>query len=380
MVLIPLKSQYTSLIVTVISGIAELALLSAVLVFNKYLECRALQNGGKVNVRHHRFRTKALTVAATLAFVFLEVFSSFYSDPDDKTELVRKNCTSLDALTVQQGLLNISTQTTVVGVKCIGINSTLFWQHAGNISDGRNIGNGGNIGDDEVFECEKKEVLYTANVERAPDEPVPDEYVVGCVGTSCVFVYRSGNEVTFTDFVHSEDVSRVLNESITLPVWKTTISYNVTGLESAFATRAVDLLSQGVTDGFTLRRGVFAGSAITQCNFKTFSDATRVRKGFIYAIVIAWALSISAFVGSFAIRRRIFYDMSDPLHWAQKTIRDNDLSDTDNPVVTTVYENGSRALLVTRSSAPSEQESSIGTLFRRKRTKESSERDSSDLN
>lgn len=353
MVLIPLKSQYTSLIVTIISGAAELALLSAVLGYNKYLECRALRKGGKVNVRHHRFRRRALTVVATLTFVLLEVSSSFFSDPATRFKVERKNCTSLDALNVRDGLLNISMDATVIGVNCVRMNTTVFWQYAGNLSDG------------EDYQC-GEQMLYATNVSLPSEELVPVDSVSACVDDNCVFVFTDGDEVSFTIHFLPDALPVLPGSNTTALVWKTMVYYNFTGLEREFAKRAADMLRNGISDDFTIRRGVFAGTAEMQCDFKIPSDATTVRTAFIYAIAVAWALSVAAFLGSLAVRRLIFYDMSDPLHWAQKTLRDDDLSDIDNPVVTTVNEHGTRMLLVTRSSAPSDEESNIGTLFRRR--------------
>lgn len=363
MVLIPLKSQYTSLIATILSGLAELALLSAVLGYNKYLECRALENGGKVNVRHHRFRTRALTVAATLAFVFLEVSNSFFSDPALKRGEVIKSCISLDALPVRRGPFNISTRAAVVGINCIGTNTSLLWQRAGNISE------------DGEIKC-GDEFLFSADINHSPNEPLPDEHVRECVfdgeGDTCAFLYSNGSEVTFTENVLDTDVEFVLDTKTPLRVWKTTVYYNTTGMESEFLRRSISLGLLGVSDQFVLRREVFAGVEETKCNFDVFSQATKIKEGFLYAIAVAWTLSIMAFIGSFAIRGRVFYDMSDPLDWARQTVKDEDSSGIDNPVVTTRYENGTRLVLVTRSSAPSEEESDVGTLFRRKHTKQSS--------
>ncbi|PXF45088.1 hypothetical protein BWQ96_05127 [Gracilariopsis chorda] len=363
MVLIPLKSQYTSLIATILSGLAELALLSAVLGYNKYLECRALENGGRVNVRHHRFRTRALTVAATLAFVFLEVSNSFFSDPALKRGEVTKSCISLDALPIRRGMLDISLRAAVVGINCLGTNTSLLWQLAGNISDDGEI----KCGDD---------FLFSADIHHSPNEPVPDEHTMECILDGelnlCAFLYSNGSEVTFTEIVLDTDLSFVLDNNYALRVWKTTVYYNTTGMERELLRRSITLARDLVTDQFVLRREVFAGAEETECNFDVFSPATTIKEGFLYAIAVAWTLSLAAFLGSLAIRGRVFYDMSDPLDWARQTVRDEDSSDIDNPVVTTRYENGTRFVLVTRSSAPSEEESNVGTLFRRRRTQQSS--------
>ncbi|CAN8065215.1 unnamed protein product [Agarophyton chilense] len=106
-----------------------------------------------------------------------------------------------------------------------------------------------------------------------------------------------------------------------------------------------------VNDPLELRRRILTSSENSECRFDVLEDATQVPRSLIIIAVITWALSFLAFFSTFLFKRQIFYDMGDPLHWAQRTHRNIDEPITSNPVVTSVYEHGERLMYVSSSSS-----------------------------
>eukprot|EP00178_Gracilaria_changii_P025994 TRINITY_DN7989_c0_g1_i1.p1 TRINITY_DN7989_c0_g1~~TRINITY_DN7989_c0_g1_i1.p1 ORF type:complete len:364 (+),score=27.65 TRINITY_DN7989_c0_g1_i1:356-1447(+) len=331
MALIPLKSQYVSLIVTIILSVSEVALLAACLQWNCFLENKKLQRREKVNVRDHRIRTKFLSVAVISIFVILEIFNSFYSDPTTIDRLERRPCTFLGSGGRKEGFTNLTSLSSIILLDCMDANRTMVRQRAGFLSR-----------DPIVTQC--NEVLYsfsTATDEAMEAVPQEIQHFTGCVPVPeigdeaeiCALLYQRGEKVTFTEHMYLDEVEYVIEEKVLLRVWHTHVHFNVTGLESELARRAVTMLLTPTSSDTTIRREVFTSDGVGMCDFRKHINATVVSNGFIYAMAIVSIASLLILAVSALFRRQIRYDMSNPLHWAQNTVIPEHLLGAENPEI-----------------------------------------------
>ncbi|CAN8075537.1 unnamed protein product [Agarophyton chilense] len=336
MVIIPLKSQHVSLVATFMSVTSETALLFAALRWNCLFENKTLQRRRTINVRNHRTRTKLLAAAATVIFVIIELFNSFYSDPTTVEISERRPCTFLASGGGQKGFTNTTSLSSIILLHCLDANRTTIRQSGGYLFQD---------GNDFVAQC--LDPLYSFSTDNAPQESVPEtDYFTGCVElpelaeplpedetTVCVFFYQNKARVTFTESVLGSDVPYVVNEKLLLHVWHTDVYFNITGMETEFARRAATMLLESSPPAITLRREVFTVDGVGMCDFKKQIEATTVSEGFIYALALASSLSFLVAVASLFFRSHMCFDMSNPLDWAQKTVISEHLLGAENPEV-----------------------------------------------
>ncbi|PXF45258.1 hypothetical protein BWQ96_04957 [Gracilariopsis chorda] len=370
MVEIPLKSQFVSLIVTLISGLAELFLFGALLGFNKYSECIALRKGRQVSVRLHRIRAKFLAVLAMVVFIFLEVIMSFFSDPAIEIKFRTDECLAVDRIDLREGFTGDTNDEDFILIRCIGIKKDGFLQRAGNFSLNPNTKARVRCGKHALYEYPNEDDLQFTLTNVTRTGGTDTDLVLECILPTpavgekppterlCAAVRQlPPNSIGFTNVylsaaVRESEVGPLVNQQVVIPFLETSVRYNTSGLSRNFARRLLRAYDKDVTDPMEIRKRVFMGIERRKCAFEhRKKDLTTVPLGLVYGIVAAWILSFLTFASTLLLRRSIFYDMSDPLHWAQRTYRHIDEPIVGNPVVTSVYEHGERLMYVSGSAS-----------------------------
>lgn len=295
---------------------------------------------------------------------------SFFSDPAIKKTFTVEPCLQLGSITTRKGLTGKINQENAVTLKCTQLEDDFILQRAGNYSFDRK--------GDNAVECDQHSLYDFRNVDPV-ELPLGDikrqggsdtDTIIECEifkdrpttnGTSdidtCVALRqakpteKNGTLVSFSVALQASEVEAIVQSGILIPFLDTIVKYNTSGLSRQFARRILSAFDKDVTDPQELRKRAFMGLDEGQCAFPNPEDATEVPLGLLYGIIAAWVLSFIAFFCTIFLRRSIFYDMSDPLHWAQRTYRHIDEPIVGNPVVTSVYEHGERLMYVSSSTS-----------------------------
>lgn len=350
MVLISLKSQYVSLIITLLSFFSELSILLAFLESNNYRQCRRLTRGKTVNVRHHRRYGQIPAVIAGFIFLALEILASFFCDPARIEKFQSHSCIALETSIAVVEDQDRFVQGDVIEDSCQILEEGTTYQQLGNFS----------LKDQQV-RCSKNPVY---KFERPEDinEPLPSEDTVfGCVPSTddpseevCAFVFQRNNSIYFSEPLKRSTVERIKegNGNETVSFLRTEILFAGAATLSFFATRAADALERSVTDPYELRRRVFLGAKETTCPFvDEIKEGTTAPLSLIYVLAAIWILSVFLFVTSIALfRRRIFFNFTDPLDWALYTRQQSENPAERNPVLSFDCESENQVLFVSELS------------------------------
>lgn len=82
------------------------------------------------------------------------------------------------------------------------------------------------------------------------------------------------------------------------------------------------LFSIGVSDEGDVRRRILMDGVSSECLFDTDTrEFTEIKFWAFVLTVVIWTVCIVFFVAMVCLRRSVFYDMSNALHWAKKTER-----------------------------------------------------------
>ncbi|PXF49608.1 hypothetical protein BWQ96_00678 [Gracilariopsis chorda] len=358
MVLIPLKSQYVSLINTIISLLTELSLLKALLRVNNYCECHALQKGHHVSVTRHQNRATCLVLVTTAAFFAIELLLSFYSDPAVKLTFQSQPCVAVETLTRRSGDPGTSLEEIGIVLSCVKTNESNIFLRVGNYSM-----------ETRKVECaESATLMFTLEphvslpigtaAAVSSENPFPDP-LLKCADGFCVVIqtasYQSSSSDTtvwFSDVFFADEVSMLQIDNSPIKFLNTTIfsAQNNTELLPKFAERLLQAYDENLNDPFELRRLMFLGSERDTCQFQRTSEATEVPPFIIVSVSTVWVISLAAYAMTLLLSRRVFYDISNPVHWAKRTYRRTDEPVHGDPSVSRVLENGHHVMYVSGSN------------------------------
>lgn len=347
MVLISLKSQYFSLIVTILSFLSELSILLAFLEWNNYRQCKRLTRQKTVNVRHLRRYGRMIAVAAGIVFLALEIIASFLCDPAEIQTFRSHRCITLETSTRLDDLKVPFVQTVIVEDRCQLLEETTTSQLLGNYSL-----------EDEQLTCSENAVYKFKRLERI-NETLPSEGVVlRCApnqknplrGDICAFAFYRNRSIFFSESLRKStaELIKASNGTEFVSFLRTEIFFEGAFNLSAFAFRAANAFTQTTTDAAALRRRVFLGARKTTCPFvDETKDGTKAPLSLVYVLGSIWTLSMILFVISMAsFRRRVFFNFADPLDWALHTRQRIENRAERNPVLSYEYEGEDRILFV----------------------------------
>eukprot|EP00178_Gracilaria_changii_P015221 TRINITY_DN4266_c0_g1_i1.p1 TRINITY_DN4266_c0_g1~~TRINITY_DN4266_c0_g1_i1.p1 ORF type:complete len:362 (+),score=44.92 TRINITY_DN4266_c0_g1_i1:213-1298(+) len=349
MVLIPLKSQFVSLIISFLSLFAELALLHATLRFHRYFECKFLRRGGKLSVGRHQRRVAAFSVLALLAFLALETTTSFFSDPARRSVLVDQPCLAVDGIHRRSGRNGLQIEEEAVTMRCNNLSDGNFLYSAGNFSF-----------EEQRVICSKNvlvEFIATVTTEFILDkaqrpstgQPNPNP-LLSCIDGSCVVVEtasttsvesQSGTLLRISAMFKESELQQMRESQFPSRIVEALIFYDVSGLQPLFAERALHPMARKVRDPVEWVRRIYLGSENTTCPFdQDLGDATSIPLPLVYIVVAVWLSSAVMCISSLIVRPTIFYDISNPIDWAKHTKQNSDLQIKGDPVISTVDDGG----------------------------------------
>ena len=343
MVLIALKSQYVSLIITCFSFLCELLVIVVLYNIINFQECRTLLKGKELNVRRHRNHVQLVAISAALLFLTLEIVTSFLSDPDQIQRWNSEQCVSLGTVRDLKGDEAMFKQVDIVEDTCQTSRNNFTLQQVGNISEKTG-----------QVQCSDP-VYYTDINEQTVEGRLPKNgTALECVPGFCVFVFQVDNTVFISDAFLEKTSEKILSGEDTenIRFARTALLFNSTGLLPTFARRTAEAYSKFVTDTFELRRRAFLGSTRQQCPFVVeVVDATSIPLLCLCIVVTIWLISVLLFGFTMVfLRKKTFYNVGDPLHWALYTFRRNDEVVGKNPVVMYEVEKGQEKICVSQGA------------------------------
>lgn len=350
MVLISLKSQYVSLMVTILSFFCELSILFAFLEWNNYHQCKRLTQQKTVNVRHLRRYGRMTAVAAGIIFLILEIVASFLCEPGQVKTFLSHPCIKLEASTRIEDNDERFIQTTILEDRCQLLEETTTSQLLGNYSL-----------EDQQLRCSKNALYKFKRLEEVK-ETLPEGTVLRCVpkrqeeqlGEFCVFAFYRNRSIFFSEALKKSTAEMIeaSNGTESVLYLRTEILFEGAVNLSALAKRAAYAFSQSETDPSILRRLVFLGARKTTCPFvDETKDVTKAPLSLVYVLGAVWTLSMLLFVISIvSFRRRIFFNFADPLHWALYTRQRIENRAERNPVLSYEYEGEDRILFVSEQN------------------------------
>ncbi|KAI0559837.1 hypothetical protein FGB62_134g08 [Gracilaria domingensis] len=358
MVLIPLRSQYVSLIISIVSLFAELALLRASLSFNGYFECRALRKGKEVSVNYHQRRAGALSILALLAFLSLETITSDFSEPAKRKTLVEQSCVAVDGLDHRRGPNGLQIEEDFVSMRCNDFRGENILFKGGNYSfeEERVI-----CATSDLVEVNpivmREEILDRARRPSA-EEPNPNPFLQ-CINGLCVVfetVVRISAEnqrdtvVKMFNVFKESDLESLPASGSPGQFVEVVVFYNSSGLIPLFAERALEDRTIRIRDSIELTRRIFLGSATTSCPFdKDLGAATSIPLALIVVVSVIWLLSFAVYISSCFIRAKIFYDISNPIHWIKLARHNADEHIKGDPYISSIYDGGIHVVQVSES-------------------------------
>lgn len=351
MVLIRLKAPFVSVIVTVISTLAELALVSFLFVLNSLHDCARLRSGNGLGVRNHVTRVRIITVLSLTAFFVLEVVFAFYNDPVDNVLWETHACVKVSNSVQERGDSTAFLRAADVLVTCRTLENGTVTQFEGNFS--RHT--------DQV-EC-SRQAMYTHPLDnRVMNESVsglPSHCVAGDEGDVCVFFQQRASLSLISEPFILDDLP-FLPE--VFPFLSTELHFTPPSNLSLFGERAAEAFRQNINGPAALRRIIYSGSSEGNCTFPVVDGtATTVPLAMVIVLAVVWALAILLFVSVFPLRRKIFFEVNNPMDWAIRSVRsENDPCGT-NPILTAV-ENEEQMLIKISTSDRMAGEATTGTI------------------
>ncbi|KAI0566295.1 hypothetical protein FGB62_10g02 [Gracilaria domingensis] len=274
---------------------------------------------------------------------------SFYSNPGFSPETEQRPCFAVDRYDVVDGQVP-DVDADIVILTCLQIKGNQFIQHVGN----RSTLSEDPAAPEPQLRCAESP-LYRHVGNGTQIATASANQTLRCdPGFGCVYTEIRGRELRVSEAFPEQVIDRVIPEQIPIKYQITFLFFDIDrSQEGELGERMLQAYGASVTDPLEQRRRMLTGSQRSTCPFlvSTEAIATEVPLALICILVTTWGLSVVALLSTLLFKRHIFYDMGDPLHWAQRTFRHIDEPFSENPVVTSVYEHGERLMYVSSSSS-----------------------------
>eukprot|EP00178_Gracilaria_changii_P023496 TRINITY_DN71071_c0_g1_i1.p1 TRINITY_DN71071_c0_g1~~TRINITY_DN71071_c0_g1_i1.p1 ORF type:complete len:411 (+),score=59.60 TRINITY_DN71071_c0_g1_i1:99-1331(+) len=357
MLLLPLKSQFASLIFTVLTFFAELCLVYFVRAALARHQNHRLQRGHRLHVRSHLHLLSLLLAFATVVFIAMELANSFVSDPGTLTKPQTQRCVAIDSFLAASDPRQADPAADVALLRCLEIDDdTLrFSVRAANYSLSSRIVQ---CSGDPLLEFPAHNSGHQiVNDAREPtmDDPFPDPMLLCSEEQFCLVLrtvaspknVSSSNGFTTVriyELITPGNLKMILDGELALPFMDTTLMFtsDARPLFEQLAHRQLEIFRNYINDPIEMRRRLFLGSRSSECIFDVPVDATQMPLAFALAAGGAWSVSVILGLVGYWLRSRVKYDVADPMHWATKTVRrdGNDAQEGGDPFVEGAWENG----------------------------------------
>lgn len=330
------------LITAILFGLAELGLLAGTVSFLNFAVCKRLSSRQSVQVRKYRRWVLAASLFSILAFVLVETILSLSSDPS-KGELFEEN-ECLRSL-VGSGEDDDGAEAEAIQFECTEVRGTNVIHRTGNFSLKT-----------EAVRCNEVGYYYEIR-QRVRYKQSLGKPVRRCTkGICAATIWRNDTPSTVSSspdrgtLYISDQVSKTTENRRLLLMPTHIVSVDLSIVLGAVSKRASALYLSGITEEGELRRRALLGTAKENCLFvRKEVDITEVTTWALAFSVATWAASIIIFVITLFLRRKIFFDMGNPLHWATATRHDKARPYGPFPSVS-LDENGQGVIWVTEFS------------------------------
>ena len=324
---LPIRAPLFSFCVTIISVICELAFLTASLTFIRYTTCVQLKKSKRINIRAQHRRVLAVTIFAMLAFVALETLTSVFTDPITRTVVDLHPCVrNVFAFNGDEApFLSES-----IHFKCTRTNSTEVAHFEGNFS---------NI--TKEITC-APQPIYTYVI--GDEVTLPRENAtIHCEFNVCAFSDFRNNTLLISGLHKRTD-----QEIIFVPARVNPNNTAQIDLASIAASLAMSYEKGSIEVGEVLRMALLGSLNADECPFeRDAGPATTIPIAVIVSAGLVWASSLLFFFASLCFRRRIFFDITHPMHWARRARHDHSRAMGDDPELHMMEVDGEISITVT---------------------------------
>ncbi|KAI0564009.1 hypothetical protein FGB62_31g17 [Gracilaria domingensis] len=356
MVVVPLKSQFVSLIITLVSLVSERFVFGSCTRLIRYLETQRLYEGQQIRIRWHVRRTRLVAILSAMFFLTLELFVSFYTDPARVTEREMFSCVSLDTVRNLRDAAFERPLSRNVKNQCSFVENGVFHQRGGNVTEAEN---------QFLVECAEEDIFSFELSELVAERTFPSiKPVMRCSNCSnigdgarclewCAFTVRQNDSVFYSFGVEPEEALALDTSGEAQKVLSylgTTVHFNAEDLLGVIAQRVADAYTDGITDPTSQRRRIFMGSREGTCEFSMDrGEGTNVPVALIAAVSSIWVASLVFKLLTFFARKENIFDVSNPFHWAFRVSQKDDVVIKDNPVIRWETMNEDRPFLLSQA-------------------------------
>ncbi|CAN8074615.1 unnamed protein product [Agarophyton chilense] len=351
MVIIALKTTFVNLIISVLSCLSELLAVSALLALRTRREWSFLSKGNQISVPHSKRRRLQLQACALIFFVILEIFLVFSIRPCIATRSVR--CVAVDtSIRFDQG--GPSQQAESAALKCLILNRGRFTQYNATKSASGRI----RCGTKHLFHFRlRSTTLFTDPLQDQQPTVDPKDLTISCSSKSpnsdedntCLLVLESNKTIYMSDLLFPSPPSQ-LPDAQTFPFSATSISYDVSPKQIEFlGVRGANTLLDGIREPVQFRHRVFSGFSNETCEERDTNPLhTQVHPAMLAGLILVWVTPVLFYVVLCFAKplATSFFDMRDPMHWAERTCRTSKPALEKNVVVKLVEMNGEERVLV----------------------------------
>lgn len=301
----------TSLTLTFINVLVELAMIFSLRIVIALEECSRLRRGCLLSIRRHCISVKAATLFPITTFVVLGIFlsvnssSSVKREPCVRTRLVSsKNTKKFNERLSTEAEASVlhcwSPETKFISVRNVQLNLETGRVQCGNIA------------------------LQYPKLRSTIQLPL-NNATVGCHDGFCVFVQIQENTILVSESISREsiDENTGLPPNVMVEFLPTNLT-DVTSIPEAreMGEKAVRLFSEHISDELSLRILLFFGSEEGTCDTTVNApELTEISTWAIAVLCSIWIITLIFFFSMLSYRRKVFYDVSSVSDWAKKTTR-----------------------------------------------------------
>lgn len=326
MVLIRLKAPYVSVIVTVLSTLAEIALLKFFAVVVNLGECQRLQRGKCIDVRLHLRRMKRISILTLAMFFGLEVLFSFYNDPVSNVQFEAHDCVYVSNSVLERGKSTSYLRAADVMVKCRTLENGTITQFGGNFSRRT-----------QQVKC-SPHAMYTHPIDdrtiNGSIAGVPYRCIHASMGKACLFIQQKGSLSLISEPFYLKDVN---NLPAFLKYLPTELHFKAPSNLTLFADRALKAFLSGIAGPAALRRIIYTGTREGTCTFPVVNGtATVVPLAILISLFVVWLIAILLFVLFLFLHKKVIFEIDSAMDWATRSVRSADDPLGYNPQISCV--------------------------------------------
>ncbi|PXF42700.1 hypothetical protein BWQ96_07586 [Gracilariopsis chorda] len=306
-----------------------------------------------ISVKRSKRRRRFLQAAALVFFVILEILLVFSVHPYSAFRSVP--CVSVDT-SLRFSVGNHSPQAESAATGCRTLNRGRFTEHNAtfSMSTGRTA-----CGKKPLFRFYlNSTTLFTNLIDLQRSAIDTENHTVACASrpvstrdNKCLLVLRAENDLFISDLLYTFPPAAQVFDIEQLPFSATRLPYKPSQEQAEFlGARAANVLLEGVRKPVLFRHRVFSGFSNETCRERDVDPLhTQIHPAMFTALVLIWCACFLTYTVLRCVKPlgTPFFDMRDPMHWAERTYRPSRvILERDAVIQAVVFENGKRRVLV----------------------------------